>query len=200
MKLNVGRWQQSVLQLIIFRLPVPKYVTRINCDYHIDADSLVKCLGCFLNIIFFCKQTDIAITIYDIACWNYYKIIKTHLKYIRDKYLTSEGTQADVLRNCKQLIEAEWRICVKKKTRLSWVHIMACGLFCAKPLSEPLLAHYKLGQVSVNQTTITVTDENESMPIEPSGTNVSEIWIKIQQFAFKRTTLKTSSAKWRPFC
>ena len=36
--------------------------------------------------------------------------------------------------------------------------------------------------------------------IEPLGTNVSEISIRIQTFSFKKLHLNMSSAKWRPFC
>ena len=36
--------------------------------------------------------------------------------------------------------------------------------------------------------------------IGPLGTNFSEILIGIQTFSFKKTHLKMSSAKWRPFC
>ena len=36
--------------------------------------------------------------------------------------------------------------------------------------------------------------------IEPWGTNVSEIFIKIYTFSFKKMRLIVSSAKWRPFC
>ena len=38
------------------------------------------------------------------------------------------------------------------------------------------------------------------LSIGPSGTNFSEIWIKIQNFSFMKTHLKISSAKWWPFC
>ena len=36
--------------------------------------------------------------------------------------------------------------------------------------------------------------------IGPSGTNFSEILIKINTFSFKKMRLKGSSVKWRPFC
>ena len=36
--------------------------------------------------------------------------------------------------------------------------------------------------------------------IGPSGTNFSEILIKILTFSFKKMRLKVLSAKWRPFC
>ena len=36
--------------------------------------------------------------------------------------------------------------------------------------------------------------------IEPLGTNFSEILIAIITFSFKKTRLKVSSAKWRPYC
>ena len=37
------------------------------------------------------------------------------------------------------------------------------------------------------------------MSIGPSGTNFSEILIKVQNFSFTKMHLKVSSAKWRPF-
>ena len=46
---------------------------------------------------------------------------------------------------------------------------MACHLFCAKPLHEPTVTYYYL---------------------HPSGTNSSEIWIKIQNFSFMEIYLK----------
>ena len=36
--------------------------------------------------------------------------------------------------------------------------------------------------------------------IGPSGTNLSEIGIKIHTFSFEKMYLKLSPAKWRPFC
>ena len=36
--------------------------------------------------------------------------------------------------------------------------------------------------------------------IWPLGTNLSEILIEIDTFSFKKTNLKMSSRKWRPFC
>ena len=38
------------------------------------------------------------------------------------------------------------------------------------------------------------------LPIEPLGINFSEILIEIYAFSFKKTHLKMSSGKWRPFC
>ena len=35
---------------------------------------------------------------------------------------------------------------------------------------------------------------------EPIGTNFIEIVVEIQTFSFEKMHLKTSSAKWRPFC
>ena len=37
-------------------------------------------------------------------------------------------------------------------------------------------------------------------PIGPPGTNPSKISIKIQNFSLTKMHMKTSSAKWRPFC
>ena len=39
-----------------------------------------------------------------------------------------------------------------------------------------------------------------SLSIEPLGTILSEILIKIRNFSFMKMHLKISSAKWRPFC
>ena len=38
-----------------------------------------------------------------------------------------------------------------------------------------------------------------TLVISPFGTNFSEIWIKIQQFSYKKMSMNMSSAKW-PFC
>ena len=38
------------------------------------------------------------------------------------------------------------------------------------------------------------------MPIEPLGTNFSEIWIEIQNFSFMKMHLEILSGKWQPFC
>ena len=54
---------------------------------------------------------------------------------------------------------------------------MACRLVSAKPLSEPMLEYCKL-------------DPKEQ----------SEILIEFQTLSFKKSCLKVSSAKWRPFC
>ena len=57
------------------------------------------------------------------------------------------------------------------------VQIMACRLFSAKPLSEPLAI----------------------LSIGSQRTYFSEISLKIQNFSFKEMHLKMSSVKWRPF-
>ena len=56
------------------------------------------------------------------------------------------------------------------------IQIMACRLFGAMPLSEPVLEYCQM------------------------GTNFSEIVIRIQTFSFKKTYMKISSAKWCLFC
>ena len=56
---------------------------------------------------------------------------------------------------------------------------MACGLFGAKPISEPMLVILSTG---------------------PPRTLFSKILIKIQTYSFQKFHLKISSAKWRPFC
>ena len=38
------------------------------------------------------------------------------------------------------------------------------------------------------------------LSIGPLGTNMSEFFIKIQNFSFMKMLLKISAAKWRPFC
>ena len=47
---------------------------------------------------------------------------------------------------------------------------------------------------------VSIGSDNGVSPIRPSGTNFSEILIKIQNFSFTKMQLKISSAKWRPFC
>ena len=59
-----------------------------------------------------------------------------------------------------------------KKSAL--VHVMACSLFGAKPLPEPML-------------------------IESLGTNFSEIWIKTWNFSLMKMHLKMLSVKWQSF-
>ena len=56
---------------------------------------------------------------------------------------------------------------------------MACHLFGAKPLFEPMLTYW------VNWTIII---------------HFSEIWIKIQDFSLTKTHLKMLSVQWQPFC
>ena len=58
------------------------------------------------------------------------------------------------------------------------VQIMACCLFGAKPLSKPMLGYCQL----------------------ESRNNPSEILVKIQNFSFIKMHLKSSLARWRPFC
>ena len=65
---------------------------------------------------------------------------------------------------------------MRQKPNPSLVKIMACRLFRAKPLSEPMLEYWWLDPYL--------------------GTNFSEILI----FSLKKMRLKVSSAKWRPFC
>ena len=56
------------------------------------------------------------------------------------------------------------------------VQIMAYRLIGAKPLSETILS------------------------IGPLGTNLNEILIETHTFSLKKSHLKKSSGKWRPFC
>ena len=67
---------------------------------------------------------------------------------------------------------------MRRWTGSSLVQIMACRLFGAKPLSEPMLEYCNWDL----------------------GPNFSEILIGIQPFSFKKLHLKTSSAKLRLFC
>ena len=59
------------------------------------------------------------------------------------------------------------------------VQIMACRLYGAKPLYEPMLDYYQLG---------------------PLGTTVSEILIIKKKISFMKMHLKISSADCQPFC
>ena len=56
---------------------------------------------------------------------------------------------------------------------------MACRLFSAKALSEPMLIYSQLDHL---------------------GTNLREIWIKIKKNCGKEMNLKTSSVTWQPLC
>ena len=96
---------------------------------------------------------------------------------------------------CRSLYSQERDICEKMKKikginssppgaayirwwiRSALVQIMACRLFGAKPLSEPMLGYCQL---------------------DPKV--FSEILIKIQNFSFTKMHLKMLSAKWRPCC
>ena len=55
------------------------------------------------------------------------------------------------------------------------------------------------GLQPVWRQTITWTNA-DVLSIGPLGTNFSEIRIKIKNFSFMKMHLKTSTAKWRPFC
>ena len=59
------------------------------------------------------------------------------------------------------------------------VEIMACRLFGAKPLSEPMLPYCQL---------------------DPKEHIFNEILTKIPKFSFKKILLKMSTTKWLPFC
>ena len=59
------------------------------------------------------------------------------------------------------------------------IQIMACCLFGAKPSSKPMLDYCQL---------------------DPWEQTSVKFFIKIQKFSFIKMHLKTSSAKWRPFC
>ena len=59
------------------------------------------------------------------------------------------------------------------------VQIIACRLFCAKPLSKPMLSYCSFGTL---------------------GKYFSEILIKIQNSSFTKMHMKIPSVKWQPFC
>ena len=63
-------------------------------------------------------------------------------------------------------------------TRSALVQIMICRLFGATPLPEPMLTYCQL---------------------ETLSNKLNEIWIKIQNFSFKKMHRKASSTKGRPF-
>ena len=67
---------------------------------------------------------------------------------------------------------------MRRWTGSALIQIMACLLFSAKPLPEPMLF----------------------LSIGPLRKNLSEILIEIKIFSFMKIHLKMSSAKWRPFC
>ena len=53
-------------------------------------------------------------------------------------------------------------ICVMQLLRPALVQLMACRMFCAKPLSEPILAYYQLYkfQSDFNQNTTQLIQQN----------------------------------------
>ena len=79
----------------------------------------------------------------------------------------------------------------------------------------PVLTHWsRVTHICVSKLAI-ISSNNELSPgrrqaiiwtnagillISPLETNLSEIWIEIQIFSFRKMHLKLSSAKWRPFC
>ena len=79
----------------------------------------------------------------------------------------------------------------------------------------PLLTHSgRATRICVGRLTTTGSDNGLSpgrrqaiiwtnvgiLSVESLGTNISEIWIKILAFSFKKMHLKMSSGKWRPSC
>ena len=68
---------------------------------------------------------------------------------------------------------------MRQWTGSALVQIMACRLFGAKPLPEPMLTYCRL---------------------DPSEQTSVKFELKIQNFSFKKMLLKRSSGKWRPFC
>ena len=63
--------------------------------------------------------------------------------------------------------------------RSALLHIMACRLFGAKPLSKPMPGYCRLYPYEQTSTTFVIT---------------------IQNYSFTKMHLNISSAKWRPFC
>ena len=85
------------------------------------------------------------------------------------------------------------------------------GNHCSRYPGTPSLTHWgRVTHICVDKLTI-IGSENGLSPGRrqaiiwtnangPLGTHFSEIFIGIQAFSFKKTRLKMSSAKWRPFC
>ena len=66
-------------------------------------------------------------------------------------------------------------------------------------LTDWVIADFGNDLSPVRRQAITRTN-TDSLSIGTPGTNVNEIWIKIQQFSFKKTYLKISSVKWQSCC
>ena len=77
-----------------------------------------------------------------------------------------------------ELIEAEWRIYAAANIP-PLLQIMACRLFGAKPLSEPMLSYCQL-------------DPKEYISVK--------FYLKFKTFHSRKRHLRMSSAKWQPFC
>ena len=85
---------------------------------------------------------------------------------------------------------------------------------CVQPRQHPLSHWGRVTHICVSKLTIIGSDNGLSpgrrqaiiwtnggvLLIRPLGTKCSEIWSKIHTFSFEKMHLKTSSAKWRPFC
>ena len=67
---------------------------------------------------------------------------------------------------------------MRHHTGSSLDHMMACRLFAAKPLSQPILHYSQLDNCQ----------------------HLSEIWLKILWFTLKKMNVKILSAKWQPSC
>ena len=101
--------------------------------------------------------------------------------------------------------------CVCKDTNVHQIQSVSCMVSSYMSM----LTHWgRVTHISVGKLTIIGSDNGLSpdrrrviiltnagkLLIGPLGTNFSEILIEIQTFSFKIMRLKTSSAKWRPFC
>ena len=138
----------------------------------------------------------------------------------------SSGVFFDLRLN-KQLSKQSWGWWFETPTCSSWRHCnenktlcMVCGIqyashghgvsvteweyiyayTCLK--SSPLVPHISVSEFGSALVQIMAWRRIGAglLPIGPLGTNFHGIWIKMQNFSFKQMHLKTSSAKWRPFC
>ena len=78
---------------------------------------------------------------------------------------------------------------MRHQNRPSLILTMACRLFGAKPISEPMQDYCQWEHIIAHGNILL-----------PMGTYFSEIWIKMRQLLLKKMHLKLSSAKCRPSC
>ena len=120
-------------------------------------------------------RVDTSLRRFDLFTGRQYLLLQASIYW----YLTSYISVITVICN-RELINSSLPsgVYMRQWIGSTLVQIIVCRLFGAKPFSKPMLGYCQLAL----------------------GTNFSEIFNKIQNFSFTNMHLKTSSAKWPPFC